>query len=323
MKMFRLFALLLVLALGAVFAPAALAQEETFGLTAEDFELFNQVNTDSAAFDTITYTFDFLLTISGMDSGGDLVIDVNGGGQIGTVDGAPLFSMLVEGALTGGGENIPADMEVRMVGDMLYLRLGEEWQGGPASELFNAMGGLTGGMLPVDPSALAEDPSAAMGDMMAVPGMMEAMMAFSSLDFAQYIDISRSDVNGNPHFTINIGIADLLASPEMGSALGAVAGGAMGGGAEMSEEQTQQMGMMMAMLFADLTLTYEQFVGSSKLIERGLLTLNFPLSAMLTGGAEGNINMVLDVGLSGVNQPISVEAPASFQPFDMGAMMGM
>lgn len=318
MKWFRVIALLLVLALGAALVPAALAQE-TFGLSDDDFALWTAANENSAAFDTISYAYTTDMTIAGLDPSGDFVMTVAGAGQIGTVDGVPLFSMTAVGTLGLGEDSQPFDMEVRMVGDMIFTTFNDEngWMGGSISEIFGQLGAFTGGALPIDPEALASGDLSGMEDMAAMPGMMEAMMGLSSLDPAEFIAISRPEnMDGQAHFVIDIGVGELLTSDAFAPLLAMGAGQALGTGTgEMTEEEMEGMAMMVGMLFTDLELTYEQFISTeTTLVQRGVLTLDFPLPSMITGGAEATINLVLGVDLSGYNEPISVEAPAEFSP---------
>lgn len=317
MKISRIAALLLVLLVGIAIVPAALAQD-TLGLSDADFAYWTESIAQSASFETISYDYNFRLDVAGVDPSGNITIWVAGGGQIGEMDGVPMFSMTAVGELIGGGETLPVDMEVRFVGDSIYLNLGDGsgWIGGPAEELLSGFGDMLGGALPFDPEALAEGDMSGMEDMMAMPGMMDAMMALSSLQASDFVAVSREmDMGGQAHFVINFLIADLLTSDAFAPLLAMGMGQAMGAETSgMTQQEMQQMSMMVGMLFSDLTLTYEQFISTStNLVERGVLSLNFPLPAMLTGSADASIVLEMSVDLSGYNAPISVEAPADFQ----------
>lgn len=317
MKRFRLVALLLVLLVGIAVVPSALAQD-TFGLSSADYDYWTSAVETSAAFNTISYDYTFRLDVSGLDPSGDVTIWVGGGGQIGEVDGVPMFSMTSVGELSGGGETLPINMEVRFIGDSIYINMGDGggWIGGRVEELLSSITEMFG-TLPIDPDNLLEGDTSGMEDMMAMPGMMDAMMALSTLQPSEFITISReANMGGQAHFVINFLISDLLSSDAFAPLLSMGMAQGMGADASgMTQQEMQQMSMMVGMLFSDLTLTYEQFINTStNLVERGVLTLNFPLPAMLTGGADASINMEMAVNLSGYNEPISVEAPESFQP---------
>jgi hypothetical protein len=318
MKSFRWLALFGCIALLALIVPAGLAQDETFGLSDADYALFSEANNASASFDTLSYDFTLDMTVAGMGPS-DLTIALIGSGVLGEQDGDMLFSLDVSGDIGDGANTQTVDFEVRLVGGMIYVNLGDGngWSGGTVEEILGQVGGMAG----VDPSALLSGDASVMGDMMAMPGMMDSMSGLSNLNAADYIGISRADADGLAEFTIAINIADLLTAPELAPLLGGAIAGQMGADAStMTEADMQQMSMMMGMLFSDLSLTYAQSINTStSLVERGVLTLDFPLSAMLTGGAEGNINLVLDINLSGYNAPIAVEAPAEFTPMNAAA----
>jgi hypothetical protein len=312
-----------ILALVAVVP--AFAQDETFGLSEADFALFTEANAASAEFDTLSYDFELNVTATGMGAD-DVNIALTGSGVLGEQDGAPLFSLDVSGDIGSGSDTMTVDFEARMVDNMIYFNLGDGsgWQGGELSALMNSMGSMFGGMvpgMPMDPSQMT-DPDAmtdAMGEMMAMPGMMEAMMAMSTLDAGEYVNITRTDGDGSATFTVDINVADLLTSEEMGAVFGAVMAGQMGGSsAEMDEAQMAQMGAMMGMMFSDLTVNFAQTVNTStNLVERAEFNLDFPVPAMMSNGADANLNLMFAVDLSGYNEPISVEAPAEFT--DLGA----
>ncbi len=314
MKQFRQVMLFLVLLVGLLIVPSALAQD-TFGLSNADYAYWTNAVETSAAFNTLSYDYTFRFNVSGVDSG-DINIQVAGGGQIGEMNGVPMFSMTAVGEMTIGRDRTPIDMEVRTVGDLTYLELvkGSGWTGGTAEDFLSGFTEALGlSELPIDPESLFEGD---MGDMMAVPGMTDAIMALSMLQASDFIAISRkADMGGQAHFVIDLKIADLLSSDALSPLLGLGLAQGMGADASgMTDQEMRQMSMLIGMLFSDLTLTYEQFINTStNLVERGVLTLNFPLPAMLTGGADTLIEMEMVVNLSGYNEPISVEAPKDFQ----------
>jgi len=214
-------------------------------------------------------------------------------------------------------------MEVRTIDNMLYQSFGSGWFGGTLEELFGSLFGLLGmgDALPIDPESLLEggmDDMGGMEDLLAVPGLTDAVAALSTLQASDFITISRrADMGDQAHFVIDISIADLLSSDAVAPLLAASLAQGMGEDASsMTEQEMRQMGALIGALFMGLELTYEQFINTStNLVERGVLTFNFPISSMLTGGPEASINMTMTVNLSGYNQPISVTAPETFQPF--------
>ncbi|MDZ4764853.1 MAG: hypothetical protein SGI73_09900 [Chloroflexota bacterium] len=319
MKLFRLLALCSIIALFAFVVPASMAQDQTFGLSDSDFALFTDANATSSAFDTLSYSFTLDLTASGLAES-DVNVTLIGSGVLGEQDGDTLFSLDVSGDIGDGTQTMTVDFEARIVDGMIYVNLGDDsgWQGGSLEEIVGQVGSMMGGMTGIDPSTMLEGDSSAMTDMMAQPGVMEAVMGISAMDPADFIAISSANADGLTQFTIDLNIADLLSAPEMGAILGmAMAGQTGDDSATMSDAQMQQMGAMMGMLFSDLVLKFDQYVNSSSLVERSVMTLDFPVPAMLTGGTEANLNMVFDIGLSNYNEPITVEAPAEFAPMSM------
>jgi hypothetical protein len=321
MKLFRVTALVLVLLVGMAAAPSALAQE-TFGLSDADYDFWMNAVQTSGAFNSLSYDYTFSLRVEGLGEGAPLVVSAAGGGQLGDMDGKAVFSMTAVGEVSGD-QTLPFNMEVRTIDNMLYQSFGDGWFGGTLEELFGNLFGLlgVGDALPIDPESLLEggmDDMGGMEDLLAVPGLTDAVAALGTLQASDFITISRrADMGDQAHFVIDISIADLLSSDAVAPLLAASLAQGMGEDASsMTEQEMRQIGALIGALFMGLELTYEQFINTStNLVERGVLTLNFPISSMLTGGPEASISMEMTVNLSGYNQPISVEAPENFRPF--------
>ncbi|MBL8131309.1 MAG: hypothetical protein JNL42_05590 [Anaerolineae bacterium] len=305
---FAFFALVAVL----VLAPAAFAQDTTFGLSDSDFALWTGANAASASFSTLTLDFTADLSVAGIE-GANVAANLVGSAAI---DTAGAFSLLVTGDINDGTQTQAVNFEARLVGDMIYVNLGDGngWQGGKAEE---AMSGFSsafaaGSGLPVDPAALASgDLSGLMGN----EDVMGAMAGLASLDPSSFIAIARSDADGLAQFNINLSISDLLQQPAVGGLLGSQ----MSGGAEMTEAEMQQMGAMLGMMFGEAVLSFDQYVDTStNLVERGVFTINLPLSALGMGEGAG-VNLVFDIDLTSYNQPVTVEAPAEFTPLPSGS----
>jgi hypothetical protein len=309
----------MVLLIGAAVVPSALAQD-TFGLSDADYAFWTNAVETSAAFNSLSYDYTFNLRVEGLGESGPLVVEAAGGGQLGDMDGKAVFSMTAVGEVSSD-QTLPFNMEVRTIDNMLYQSFGSGWFGGTLEELFGSLFGLLGmgDALPIDPESLLEGGDlGGMEDLLAVPGLTDAVAALSTLQASDFITISRrADMGDQAHFVIDISIADLLSSDAVAPLLAASLAQGMGEDASsMTEQEMRQMGALIGALFMGLELTYEQFINTStNLVERGVLTLNFPISSMLTGGPEASISMEMTVNLSGYNQPISVEAPENFRPF--------
>ena len=311
-RLVLIFAVLMMLL--AVIAPT-FAQEDTFGLSADDYALFAGANGQSMTFNSLGFDYALDLNVAGVP-GTEVAIKLNGTGAVDTATGAAQFT-IIGNANTGTGDT-PVNIEVRLIDDILYLNLGDGngWVGAPAEDALDSFTTGLGSALPVDPAELAS------GEFMNDPAAMEAMNgvmeAFSSLNAADYVAISRGadetvmDLN-TAHFTVNLDIAKFLSSPaftQLMTTAGSVAGEEATGGMDMA-----QMAPMIGMMFQDTTFSFDQYVSvDDSMARRGVL--NFALNidpAMMGGSADSdpiNIGLMLDVNNISYDQPVSVEVPA-------------
>ena len=316
MKSTRIVFLLCLLAILVAVFPAA-AQEETFGLSAEDFALMTGAQfPEDAAFNLATQ---FGLALDGDDYAS---WDFAGSGLF----ASDMFSLLLNGSITSAGSDTPLNIELRGVDGSLYISPdgGTNWFGGTAEEIEQMLSGCASSMgsdLPVNPEDLA---SGDMSDLMAQPGVMEAIMAISSIDPTTFVTIVRdADVDGSAHFTTTVDIAALVASPELAPVIASAAAGSMDTTAnDVTEEQLQQMSAMMASMFQDSSLVLDQYVNLAT-NEVSRLTLTLALTLPSESGTSNAINLTLDFGLSDIGDA-TVVAPESFEPISqaMGALMG-
>jgi hypothetical protein len=299
----------------AIVAPT-FAQEETFGLSGEDYALFTAANGQSMTFNSIGFDFAFDMSVAGVPDT-EVAIKLNGTGAVDTGAGAAQFT--ITGNANMGTGDTPVNIEIRLLDDILYMNLGDGngWVGMPAEDAMNSFTSGLGSALPVDPAALAS------GDIMNDPATMQAMSgimeAFSSLNAADYVAISRGadetvmDMNA-AHFTVNLDIAKFLSSESFTQLL--TAGSEMAGGAEATGGMDMaQMAPMLGMMFQDTTFAFDQYIGvDDSMTHRGVL--NFALNinpAMMGGSADSkpiNIGLLLDVNNIAYDQPVSVEVPA-------------
>lgn len=311
-RLFRVGTALMLLAAILVLAPAALAQDTpTFGLSDSDYTQWTTANATSVAFNTLSLDFTASLTASGL-SDSDISANLTGSAAI---DTAGLFSLTVTGDINDGTTSTPVNLEARVVDDMIYVDLGDGtgWHGGKAEDVMSGLSSAfaSGAGLPVDPSSLA---SGDLSGLMNNPEAMSALSALSSLDPESFITITRSDADGLAQFDIAVSIADLLKNP----AIVGLMSSAGGSGTQMTDAQVQQMSAMMGMMFADAVFTFDQYVDTgSNLVKRAVLNFSLPLTAMGMGANSG-VNLVFDVNLNNYNDPVTVEAPSDFTPFDMG-----
>ncbi len=293
-----------LLAIVAVVFPVA-AQDETFGLSANDWTLFQSSQVpENFAYD---FTTQLGLDISNVDNMG---WDFSGSGLVGSSS----FSTAINGTLTSSGEDSPIAVQVRAVDGSLYLSPdGVEWWGGTEAEItemLTSFGSMMGGSLPVNPMDIA---SGDMSGLMSQPGVMEAIMGLSSIDPATFTTITRlADVNGNAHFQTTLDISALISSPALAPLIGTAA---MGSGAQMTAEQSAQLSAAMAGMFSGSTITVDQYIDpATGEIQQITLTIAFAMNA---GPDTAAIDLSFDILLSDADGA-TVEAPATFQSLNEG-----
>ena len=312
MSTLRKLSLCTLVALFLLVVPTIFAQE-TFGLSEGDYALFTTANATSI--DAESLGFDFTATFALTGVGADVSANLSGSGVIGGTEDAPLFDLVVTGEVVADGETTPADLQLRLIADTIYINLGGTgWQGGLVEDMMSQFSsgfasGL-GGALPVDPESLA---SGDLSGLAGMEGMGEAMAALASIDPAEFVSISNlGDDGGLTHFQVNFAVADFLGSPAMSSMLAAsMMGSGMPAGVEMPAEQLEQMGAMMAMMFSGATFTFDQWIDeATSLVNRAMLDINFPIPDMSgTGTGSASVLLNFDISLSGFGEPVTVEAP--------------
>jgi|GEM_PF-1402729 hypothetical protein len=325
MKSVRSLVFLCLIALFLVALPA-FAQDNPFGLSEADWELF-QTGSGNLA-DNSAYSM--TLEVS-LDTSGQIVaVNLEGVGQAGSNG----FSSAVSGSIAADGQETPVVFQVLVVDDMIYLSLdGESWYSTTGDELlemvsqFATMGMGMSGMgsaMPVDPEALA---GGDMSSVMMMPGMMEAMTALNDIDPSSFITITREDdMDGAAHFQTVLSFANLMNDPAimgmMMTYMSSMSGMSGMDASQMTPEMLEQMGPMMAQMFGESGVTVDHYINA----ETGeLVGATFTLDLTTAMGAQSvAANIVFDVEFSDAGDAV-VEAPANAQPLSemMGAMMGM
>jgi hypothetical protein len=311
LRLLLLFTVMLAL-LAAV--PFTLAQEETFGLSAEDFALFTSQNADS---DALGFDFAVDLSVTGAPEG-NVVVDLSGSGAFGMdAAGMPVGTLDLSGSADVGAGSQPFSLQVIMVDGIVYFNLGDGsgWMG---QSLDSAMSGLEDMMaLPVDPAALASgDMSALEDNPQAMQALGEVMNALSTFDPATLISIARlADMNSQAHFQVNIDIMSFFASDAFNQMMTAV-------GEASGDESVAGMGMLIGMLLQDVRLTFDQFIGlEDSRVRQGVLDFGLTVdpSALGEEGGPITVDFKLDVSNIDYNPSISVSAPAdAFMLDNMG-----
>lgn len=310
MKNLRFAVLFTVLALVLALVPGAFAQDGTFGLGEADFALFSAANANSASATSFTYEFALDLAVTGIEDG-EATATINGSGAMSSEDGIA-FSLVTEGTAVSNGEETPTNVEIRVIGDMLYVNTGEGWQGAKLEDVASIAGGAAG--LPISPEDMMS------GDMSDLGPMGDMMGGLAGFDPSGYISIERlDDADGLAHFSASLDVAGLLASDELSVILGMAVGGAMGSGDEMTAEEAGQMGQMLGMMFGDASVTLDQYVNvDTEMVERAVLSINFPLEN-LVGEPGAGIMLTFDIQLSAFGEAVSIEVPADVEIMESGS----
>lgn len=322
MNRLRILLLLTVIALIVALVPAASAQDQTFGLTQEEYDALVAANTNTASATSYDYSFD--LTLDATSASSVTNVAIQGSGTL-----SEGFSLTADGSIKSDGDTSPIALSVMFVSDTLYISMdgGTTWYSSTGEELAQMVTGMAGGMLPVDPTALETGDlsglESQMGDM---TGMMSGL---ENLDPSQFINITAAPDGATTVYTMTVDIGALLSTPEMSSVIGAAmaSSGSMGMGgttsATPSPQETAMMGQMIGSMFSTATATITQTVDTAAQMVNGtVLNLSIPLDAM--GSAGDGVTLNFDVTLSNFNTATPVVAPASSQPLStlLGGMMG-
>jgi hypothetical protein len=280
--------LFLVLALLLAAVPFAMAQEETFGLSAEDFALLTSPNMDA---DSATFDYSVDLSVTGSPDG-DVMVTLSGAGAFALDEaGNPVGSLTVTGTADASGESTPVNMEFRLVDNVIYFNMGDDsgWMG---QSLDDAMSGLSSmAPIPVDPSDLMS------GDMSENPEAMEAMgemmTALSSLEPSEYVSITRlGDENNQAHFQVSVDLTGILSSDafmQMMSSAGEMSG----------DESMAGMGAMFAMMFQNVSLTWDQFVDlAENRVRQGILDFAMSVNPAMMGASDTTSTTPVDVAFT-------------------------
>jgi len=317
MKKFRLSFALMVLALILALVPAVFAQDETFGLSTEDFNTWTSANAASVAADSLSYDFTATLDVAGIQST-NVSANLKGTGALSGGDN-PAFQLDVTGTVTQNDTVTPVNLGVRLVGENIYFNLGDNsgWQGAKLQDAMQAFGqGFTQGSgLPLNPSDIAK------GDLSGLtssPAAMSALTALSQLNPADFLSLTRKDDAGLADFTLALNIEKLLSSPALTPliASGMSAGSTSGTGAAAPSQptdaelaQAKQTQTMLGAMFTTSKVTVDQYIDpATNMVQRTVLDINIPLDNIMGPGAV--VKMNFDLNLSKYGEPVTVEVPA-------------
>jgi hypothetical protein len=291
--------ILLVLALLLLMVPMTAAQDETFGLSADDFALLNSQNFDGSS---VSGNLSLTLQVSGAPEE-EVSANITGSGIV-SMDaaGQPTGQITVTGTTTEAGTTKTVNLELRAIDGVLYVNdqgtdaTTNGWEGTPLEAMMGPLEAM------IDPAAMAGDP-AAMGDMASMMGDMEA---------SEFVQIARlEDMNGQAHFQITFDIQAFLNSESFGSLIGMAA--AMSGDEQaQAMASTEGMGQMFAFMFQDTSFTIDEFISPADGRVQGM-TINFGLTVdpSMFGEPDATpITVNLSLSLSDLQYDLPVEVVA-------------
>ncbi len=314
--------ILFILAALLAFAPGVLAQEDTFGLSGDDYALFTAANEASSLAAADSLGFNFTVEFTSADGSANL----SGTGVTGMdANGAPLALITINGSGTSEGEETPVNIEARIVGDMIYvndLTGTNGWEGAQLEDLLTGVAGASG--VPLDPADLMSgDPGAVAGgaDM---GQMMEAMDGLMTSGFITMSRAGNENVNGvdTARFTTSIDLTKLVESEAFGAIFMMAAGMGAAEGAEVdSAEMMQQIQMMQPMLVSmvqGINITFDQYISTAdNLIQRGALNLDVSIPSLTGEGEPMTLGLAVTIDITDYDPVVDVTAPESFTEVEM------
>lgn len=281
-----------------VVAPLTLAQDDMFGLSAEDFALFSSPNVDA---DSLSFDFAVNVDITGAPSD-SVLVDISGSGIVGEDgSGLPVGSVNLAGTVSTGGETIPVDIQLRAVDGVLYFNLGDGggWMGQSLDDALETVSNMA--PLPVDPMALASGDLS--DDPEAMEALGEAMGALASMDPTTLISIARlDDMMGQAHFHVDLDLMAFLTSDSFTELVGAA--GTMSG-----DESMEGMAMMVNMLLNDIWLSYDQFVElETSRVRGGILDFGLVIDPSAMGAEDAEpVSMSFLLDVSNVQYDVAID----------------
>lgn len=310
-------ALLTILLLVFMTVPAALAQEPTFGLSEEDFALFTAGNAQTALADSLAFDFSVALTST------EVTLDVTGGGAIGQDEtGSTLAHITISGTASAPNETSgeitdqPIDLEIRVVGDMLYYddkTDDQGWQGANLEDALDEIAGDSG--LPVNPADLAAgDIGALTGgvDTTALLGGVSELMATNFIVMTRLTDENVNGVN-TAHFNTEVNLVAITEAPGLlGAAL--AAGGLVAGSQEEITSQAQMFSAILQPMLEGISINFDQYIstGDSNLMQRAVLAIALNIPSLTGEGDPITLGLNVTVNITDYAPTIAVEAPAEY-----------
>lgn len=311
MKILRLLGLLISL---LALAAGAAAQNQTFGLSEDDYALLDAANTRSAA--ATAYRFEYAVSLAASGFGELINIDAGGTGVV-VLDDMPDLQATIVGTVSGIDSGT-FDLEVRLVDGQIYIDqfdplLGER-TGWRRDDTLQILLGQTLG----DTSGLEFD----------ITALENPENPFSAIDPSVFVSIARLDdaiENGASlaHFRATLSFSELLNNPETIFALF--------GTPSLSSAESQAMAQTTAQILSALVrasdVTFDQYINlETEFVERAVLSVMLELDPSVLEmemadlgmpevslrGETVTVTLSIEVTLSDYNAPLRVEIPEDF-----------
>ena len=300
----------LVISLLALAAGAA-AQNETFGLSEEDYALLDAANARSAA--AAAYRFEYAASLAVTGFGESINLDAGGAGVVVQDDTLDLQATIA--GTIAGMDSGTFDLEVRLVNGQLYV-----------DQFDSLLGGRTGWRR--DNGELQTLLSEVLGGTFDIAALENPESPFSAIDPSAFVTIARLDdviENGASlaHFRATLSFSDLLNTPETILALL--------GTPSLSPAESRAMAQTTAQILSALVrasdVTFDQYINpETEFVERAALSIvlelnpaileaelaELEMAEALPSGETVTLSLSIEVTLSDYNAPLRVEIPEGF-----------
>ena len=293
MKRFSLALLSSILAF--VFVIPAFAQE-TFGLTAAEFDGLVAANANSSAQEqwTLDYTVDFSLT--GVEAT-PITATLSGTGALDLPNEA--LSLSINGTVVGGGASVPLDGELRVIGQAVYFRATDPTTNADTGWFYiedidavmEGVDDLTSnpeGLIDAFTENFIEGFAGGAGisvDEVNTDALLSSLTALANLNPADFIAMA---FDGNT-YTTSLSMVNLVNSSAVSeSVLGLV----QGMGEETTEAELAAVIAILAVLLEDTSISASQTVNADGLITQTVLDVQSTLDPSALGESGEIIHRV-------------------------------
>ena len=197
MNKFRLSFVFVLLALVLAVVPAAFAQDETFGLSQSDYDLWQSGWANLSGVNSASFNFTASFSAAKV-ADTDVSANLSGTGVFSASSDNPMFQLDVTGTVGDTNQMTDVSLGVRVVDGYVYYNDGTGWKGETLDSAMSTVTSMVGAGAAstganVDPAQIE---SGDLSGLAAMPGMGDAMSALSDLKPADFVSVVRSDADG-------------------------------------------------------------------------------------------------------------------------------